>query len=30
VCKLPGVATPYEEFGFSKEWDDLEALLGPW
>jgi hypothetical protein len=27
VCKLPGVATPYEEFGFTPEWDAIEALL---
>ncbi|MBI5364807.1 MAG: hypothetical protein HZA53_16645 [Planctomycetes bacterium] len=27
VFKLPGVATPYREFGFTKEWDAIEALL---
>lgn len=27
VCKLPGVATPYEELGFTAEWDAIEALL---
>ena len=29
VCELPGVATPYEEFGFTEEWDEIETLLGP-
>lgn len=27
VFLLPGVATPYREYGFTKEWDAIEALL---
>lgn len=27
VCLLPGVATPYEEYGFSSEWNAIAVLL---